>query len=247
MPAKDSISASVRRGLPSTAADTMRFGSRTRMARSLARPLEGRDHLLGGVQPVDALDDADLLVLPPLVLGEVVRRAPRPRWRAPACSGASETAIGSSTGGRLGGGRPAAASGRPPMWKVSRSSRRRRFWSLLRFGFDLEGLEQRRPAQQPYLVDDDQLRQLRGKERGQGLDGVVGGGRVLERRLRGARAPRGWTRTQARTPVGVSRSLTIGSISSGGDPPKRGGGGTRGPPPRDPASGDAAARRGRPA
>ena len=38
MPAKRSISISVRRGLPSTALDTMRLGSRMRMARSALDP-----------------------------------------------------------------------------------------------------------------------------------------------------------------------------------------------------------------
>ena len=38
MPAKDSISLSVMRGLPSTAVATMRLGSRMRMARSSRLP-----------------------------------------------------------------------------------------------------------------------------------------------------------------------------------------------------------------
>ena len=151
----------------------------------LAGALEGGDELLRGVQAVELLDRADLLRLLALLVGEVadhglvlghedVGRRARSRARARA------RAAPAAGGGGGGGG---AASRSCPIWKVSRSSRRRRFWSLLRCGVRLERLEERRAAQEARLVDDHELRQLLGQPAARRLDVSSGRRRVLEHDL----------------------------------------------------------------
>ena len=110
IPAKESISVSVRRGLPSTAVQMSRFGSRMRMARSSRLPLSARMTFCAVVMPVDLLDRAHLLGFALLVLRQVALDGLVLGQRVPGSGSGSGSGAGGTGGGW--GAATAEAAGR---------------------------------------------------------------------------------------------------------------------------------------